>query len=84
MKEPDLIPPDPERCQGEVKNGRGPFLMSGFYTTVRCSGKPTVIATETKPGFDGRIGSMSLCADCKKRLIAGFGRKHATFKKIKV
>jgi hypothetical protein len=76
-----LTPPDLKRCQAE-KPGNGPFSMGGPIGNplngyrVRCDSKPKFIATENKPGDDGRVGSMSLCGSCKdvmlKQLPEGF------------
>jgi hypothetical protein len=60
-KTPKLIPADRRRCQAEKPNG--PFRMGGPAFT-RCGNRPTLIAKETKPGADGRCGSMSLCPSC--------------------
>jgi len=59
-----LIPPDKKRCQAEKPNGVNFMTLGGRREMVRCSNKPTVIITETKPGEDGQKGSMSLCPDC--------------------
>jgi len=69
-----LTPPDPACCQAE-KGGAfmlGPGLM-------RCSAKPTVIATEKKPGADGVRGSMSLCTECQGVLVERMGDDYANF-----
>ena len=50
----------------------GPGLM-------RCSAKPTVIATEKKPGADGVRGSMSLCTECQGVLVERMGDDYANF-----
>jgi hypothetical protein len=77
-----LVPPDLERCQAE-KPGNGPFIIGGKigdpkngYRT-RCSNRPTVIATEKKPGSDGRRGSMSICDECLPYLIRQMGKEYA-------
>lgn len=60
-----LTPPDLKRCQAEFPHFNA-FVMGGPTTTwTRCEKPPTWIVKETKPGADGRKGSMSLCDDCK-------------------
>lgn len=82
LEEPDL-----EQCQAD-KPGNGPFTMGGEigdpkngYRT-RCKAGPTVIATEKRPGEDGRRGSMSLCDDCLKALRKELGDDHVTLEPI--
>lgn len=60
----DLIPPDPKQCQADKPNGASFMSMGAFPALVRCSNVPSVIITETMPGKDGLIGSMSLCQEC--------------------
>lgn len=78
-----LTPPDRRRCQAKESNGNSFMTFGGVPGLVRCKNKPVVIATERKPGDDGRIGSMSLCAEClgvfRKRMPADY----ATLKWIK-
>lgn len=64
-KKTKLTPPDLNRCQAEMPNGANAFTCGGVPRMVRCTAKPTVIATEVNPGPDGQIGSMSLCDDCQ-------------------
>ena len=65
-----LTPPDLKWCQAE-KPGNGPFTMGGTIGNplngyrVRCDAKPTCIVTESRPGADGRVGSMALCDACR-------------------
>lgn len=79
-----LTPPDRARCQA-MKPGNGPFTVGGVIGNprdkyrVRCETPPTVIARETRPGADGRCGSMSLCDSCRDVLIAQCGEGFATF-----
>ena len=79
-----LIPPDLNRCQAE-KPGNGPFVIGGEIGNpkngyrIRCRNKPTVIATEKKPGKDGRCGSMSLCDECHNVFIEQLGKNYASF-----
>lgn len=77
-----LIPPDTNQCQAEVPNGYTFMTLGGRPGRDRCRNKPTMIATEVKPGEDGRIGSMSLCDRCfevfQKQMPAGT----ATFERI--
>lgn len=76
-----LIPPDRKRCQGEQREGS--FMTLGPRALVRCLKAPVVIATETKPGEDGRRGSMSLCAECQSVLTQLRGRSFATFRPMR-
>jgi hypothetical protein len=84
-----LIPPDTDRCQARVTTD-GPFQMGGIPGDPndgyrrRCDRTPTVVATETKPGEDGRVGSMSLCDGCRVVAIKQLGKGFMAFKKIKV
>jgi hypothetical protein len=57
-----LIPPDPARCQAEIREGS--FMTLGPRAFVRCTATPTVIVTEAVAGEDGQRGSMSLCDAC--------------------
>lgn len=61
-----LEPPDPKRCQAEHTADTNFMTLGGppVGSMVRCSNKPTVIVRETKPGSDGQMGAMSLCAEC--------------------
>jgi len=82
-----LTPPDLERCQAEIPTA-GPFQMGGIPGDPangyrrRCAAPPTVIATERKPGADGRIGSMSLCESCQGAFIQHLGTLHADFEPV--
>jgi len=81
-----LIPPDPEQCQAQHKEGCWPdaqhFMVIGPRQLVRCKNPPTVIAYEKRPGKDGRKGSMSLCNKCLVVFIEQFGGQFATIKPI--
>lgn len=81
-KRPKLIPipPDRTRCQAEQRVGG--FMSFGPPSWVRCNRVPIVIATERKPGPDGRRGSMSLCAACFNAYKRWGGDDHATFEAI--
>ena len=62
---------DLAQCEAEKPNLKyNPFgLGHGLDSSqrmLRCTPKPTYIATEVKPGPDGEIRTMSLCDDCKK------------------
>jgi hypothetical protein len=65
--------------------GNGPFTMGGAIGNprdkyrVRCTEKPTLVATELKAGPDGFCGSMSLCARCQVEFLKQFGDNYATF-----
>jgi len=64
----DLTPPDLTRCQAEKPNDESFMTIGGGPKRVRCTVKPTVIATEKMPGPDGLRGSMSLCSACAVKL----------------
>lgn len=57
-----LIPPDRSRCQAMILPGS--FMTLGPRVWERCKARPTKIVTESTPGKDGQIGSMSLCDEC--------------------
>lgn len=76
-----LVPPDINQCQSMIKDGS--FMTLGPRKHVRCKEKPVVIATENKPGPDGKIGSMSLCDHCAKMFKEKLGEDYATFTPIK-
>ena len=78
-----LTPPDLKRCQAEKPNGVNAFSHGGRPGLVRCSTRPTVVATEVKPGEDGQVGSMSLCADCLEVFQKQMGPGFATFSVIR-
>lgn len=70
-----LIPPDPARCQTEITTYR-PFVMGGPVKQVtRCENAAAYIATEKTPDENGQRGAMSVCRDCKQRLVAQFAQK---------
>lgn len=79
----NLIPADLERCQGEIESYNAFGLGGPLYQEIRCENKPSVIATEKKPGKDGLIGSMSLCKTCKEEFIKKMGKDFATFKPLR-
>lgn len=76
-----LIPPDKTRCQAEVRAGS--FMSFGVPSWVRCNNAPSVIATETTAGGDGRRGSMALCDECLKKCIDKMGAGSFTTKPAK-
>ena len=82
-----LTPPDSERCQAQVP-GHGPFVLGGRTGDpnngwrVRCENKPVVIAIENAPAEDGLVGSMSLCAECKEKMVEQLGKDFAHFTPI--
>lgn len=78
--EDNLIPPDLDRCQAEKLDGS--FMTLGPRSMVRCKNKPTYIATENKPGPDGKRGSMSLCGHCSKMFKEKMGENFAAFTPI--
>jgi hypothetical protein len=78
-----LTPPDITQCQAEKPNGCTVWSLGGVPGLVRCKAKPTVVATEVKPGDDGQIGSMSLCADCLEVFQKQMGPGFATFSVIR-
>lgn len=71
-----LIPPDTKRCQ--TIHG-GAFRLG---PPTRCYAKPLYIATERRPGADGRKGSMSLCESCRDALVRDLGPDYCTFRKL--
>ncbi|KKM19829.1 hypothetical protein LCGC14_1651720 [marine sediment metagenome] len=79
----NLEPADKERCQADKPNGQGPFTLGGGHKMVRCTNKPSVIATENKPGEDGQKGSMSICTDCLTKFTKQMPQGYATFTNIK-
>lgn len=82
QKKVKLIPPDRKQCQAEKPNGNTFMTLGGVPGLERCKNKPSVIATERKPGEDGLRGSMSLCSDCFTKLIEQQGPMFATFRKL--
>lgn len=77
-----LIPVDYEQCQALKPNGASFMSFGDVPRHVRCTAKPKWVATERKPASDGQTGSMSVCANCKKKLIEQVGKDHAVFAKI--
>lgn len=63
-KKTKLVPPDKKQCQAEKSNGVNFMTLGGRHEMVRCKNSPSAIITETKPGKDGQLGSMSLCQAC--------------------
>lgn len=58
-----MIRVDLKQCQAEISTAT--FMsLGGQHKFIRCTKIPTVIATERKPGRDGKKGSMSLCNSC--------------------
>jgi len=76
------IPVDLDRCQAEKPNGQSFMTLGGGHKMVRCSNKPTKIATENKLGSDGCIGSMSLCDECSDVLKSQLGEDFCSFNDI--
>lgn len=72
-----LIPADLTRCQAEKPNGESFMTLGGGHKMVRCENAPVWVAYETKPGPDGKRGSMSLCYPCRvvfeKQMPKGLG-----------
>ena len=62
--ENELEPPDLKQCQVEVPNGHSFMSLGGKPGRVRCTKKPSYLATERFAGKDGQFGSMTMCADC--------------------
>lgn len=76
-----LEAPDLKRCQTIRRSGS--FLsMGGIPKETRCREKAVWIATEAKPGKDGRRGSMSVCDGCQEKLKKQLGPGYATFERI--
>lgn len=69
MSESNLIPPDYNRCQCEITEAHGPFVLGPKPRPARCHNEPVYIAVETIPGRDGRCGAMSLCLSCAKVML---------------
>ena len=63
-KKVKLIPPDKKQCQAEKPNGHSFMTLGGRPGRERCTNKPTMLATEKKPGKDGQRGSMTVCDEC--------------------
>jgi len=79
-----MTPPDLKRCQAEHTNDDTFMTLGGRPgKMVRCESKPTVLATENKPGEDGEIGSMTLCTECFVQFVQRMPKDHASFKEIK-
>lgn len=79
-----LIPVDEKQCQTEITSYR-PFVMGGNVNQVeRCKERPAFIATERKAGPDGLKGAMSLCPECKDRLVKQFREKKMPLPKFTV
>lgn len=76
-----LEPADKKQCQADKPNGHTPFTLGGRPGLVRCTNKPSVIATETK-SKDGQLGSMSLCVSCLIQFNKQMPKGHATFVEI--
>jgi len=77
-----LVPPDLKRCQAMKPNGVSAFSLGGVPARVRCADAPTVVITETRPGDDGRRGSMSLCDPCLQVARSQLGDAAFDFKMI--
>lgn len=79
-----LIPLDLKQCQTEITFYR-PFVMGGPTLQVeRCKERPAFIATEKTAGPDGLKGAMSLCPECKDRLVKQFRQKKQPLPKFTV
>lgn len=82
-KAPPPEPPDEEVCQAMIPTGHSFMTLGGNpYARRRCTNRPSVIATENKPGSDGFIGSMSLCAECLTVFKRQMPEDFATIKNI--
>jgi hypothetical protein len=77
-----LVPPDLNQCQAEKPIDYSFMTLGGRPGFERCIYKPTWIAIEKKPGPDNLIGSMSLCDECKCKLIEQAGDDYCTFQSI--
>ena len=64
----DRIPPDIMQCQAEKPNGNTFMTLGGIPGYVRCKNTPVFIAVAKAVENDGHIGSMSVCAECRKIL----------------
>jgi hypothetical protein len=76
----ELVEPDPERCQTMIRQV-SPWRL-GIPAWERCRNKPVWIATEVKPGDDGRRGSGSMCQSCADQAKKMLGEDFLTFKAI--
>ena len=65
--DPELEPPDFERCQAEWKSGS--FMTLGPRSMVRCDAAPIWIAVEIIAGKDDKHGAMSLCLSCSEKML---------------
>lgn len=77
-----IEPPDLKVCQAIKPNGKSFMSIGGKPGMIRCNNKPTVIATETKAGDDGFIGSMSLCDECMNVSLKQLPQGFCTYKTI--
>lgn len=77
-----LEPPDRERCQTLRPNGNTFMTLGGKPGLERCRNRPLMIATEVKPGADGRIGSMSVCGRCMVRMQEQLGVGYVKFSPV--
>lgn len=57
-----IIPPDPDRCQAEIREGS--FLTLGPRSYHRCKNEPIAIVTEEPREDELPPGCMSLCPGC--------------------
>ena len=81
-KNSELIPPDKKQCQAEKPNGQNFMTLGGGHKMIRCTNKPTWIASENEPDPDGVKGSMAVCDECKTQLVKQLGENFATFTPI--
>lgn len=60
----ELLPPDYKQCQAETRK-HSPFALGPSMWT-RCERPPVWLCEETEPSGDGKMGSMTVCEDCRK------------------
>ncbi len=78
----ELIPADIKRCQAEMQPAHGAFVLGPRPPMRRCEAAPVTIATETKAGADGQVGSMSLCSECLAVFLKQTPKDFATFTSV--
>ena len=65
-----LTPVDRARCQADVTPAHGFMVLGPRPRPARCPNPAALVATETAPGKDGRVGAMSLCRSCLMVFLA--------------
>jgi hypothetical protein len=78
----ELTPLDYEQCQAEKPTGHSFMTLGNGPKMIRCTEKPTHVATERDVGEDGQRGAMTLCDACMNRMIDQLGCGYAEIRKI--